>query len=114
MVRDEQYNEDCILQYGQHPDVPSTAPEGGLIREDNNEPKARFGIYVKRVTLPEDEEAILSCMRRPLVGLRFFFAPWNKDGEFSAVDNVLDGEADFESTACSHLLVITVKSNLVS
>ena len=95
VFRDEGYEEEKELTVGQHPDLDV---EGDTISERNGEPRARFGVYVKEVTVPDDEESILSCMRRPLPGARWwFFAPWNSDGneDFPPVDNVLLGDADF-------------------
>ena len=95
MFRDEGYEEEKELSVGQHPDLQTV---GDTISERNDKPRARFGVYIKEITVPDDEESILSCMRRPLPGARWwFFAPWNADGneDFPAVDNVLLGDADF-------------------
>ncbi len=95
MFRDEGYEEDKELTVGQHPDLQV---EGETISERNGEARARFGMYIKEINVPDDEESILSCMRRPLPGARWwFFAPWNAAGneDFPAVDNVLLGDADF-------------------
>jgi len=95
VFRDETYDQDKELTIGQHPDLISP---GDTVNEANGNPRARFGVYIKDVTVPDDEESILSCMRRPLPGARWwFFAPWNSAGneDFPAVDNVLLGEGDF-------------------
>lgn len=95
MFRDEGYEEDKELSVGQHPDLQAV---GDTISERNDKPRARFGVYIKEITVPDDEESILSCIRRPLPGARWwFFAPWNAAGneDFPAVDNVLLGDADF-------------------
>ena len=95
IFRDERYLEEITAAPGQY---ESDQSEEILISEVNDKPRARFGIYVKRVTVTDNEEAVLSCMRRPHPGARwFFFAPWNKDGNENtdAVDNVLEGQADF-------------------
>jgi hypothetical protein len=95
MFRDEVYEEDKALAVDQHPDILA---EGETVSERNGEPRARFGVYIKEITVPDDEESILSCMRRPLPGARWwFFAPWNSAGNDNtpAVDNVLLGDADF-------------------
>lgn len=95
MFRDEGYEEEKELTIGQHPDLQV---EGDVISERKDQPRARFGVYIKEINVPDDEESILSCMRRPLPGARWwFFAPWNAAGneDFPAVDNVLLGDADF-------------------
>lgn len=95
MFRDEGYEEEKALAVGQHPDI---LEEGETVSERNGKPRARFGVYIKEITVPDDEESILSCMRRPLPGARWwFFAPWNSAGNDNtpAVDNVLLGDADF-------------------
>lgn len=95
MFRDEGYEEEKELSVGQHPDLQAV---GDTISERNDKPRARFGVYIKEITVPDDEESILSCMRRPLPGARWwFFAPWNAAGneDFPAVDNVLLGDGDF-------------------
>lgn len=48
--------------------------------ERNNRARARFGIYVKEITVPNDEEAVLSCARRPLPGASWWcFSPFKKN-----------------------------------
>jgi len=73
--------------------------EAVTVSESNDKPRARFGIYVKEITVPVDEEAVLTCIRRPLPGARWYcLAPWNAAGNDSipAVnESVLFGNADF-------------------
>lgn len=93
LFRDRGYEERVLTP--QHPDPDNT---DGLNSERNSLPRARFGVYIKEISVPNDEEAVLSCMRRPQPGSRWwFFAPWNKEGNANIlpVDNVLLGEADF-------------------
>ena len=90
--RDYTYEE--VRDLPQHPDPDAD----GFNRERNDKPRARFGLYIKSIEVPNHEDAILSCVRRPQPGARWwFFAPWNKDGNENtpAVDNVLLGSADF-------------------
>jgi len=90
---DEGYNEEATYPAGQYSLTQAT-----IIAEDNDKARARMGVYLKSVDVPNDEEAILSCVRRPLPGARWWcFAPWNQDGNdsFPAVENVLEGQADF-------------------
>ena len=73
MFRDEGYEEEKELSVGQHPDLQSV---GDTISERNDKPRARFGVYIKEITaVPDDEESILSCIRRPLPGARWWFLP---------------------------------------
>ena len=82
LFRDKGYNEEVTAAQGQHPDSENGPAQ---IVEDNENPRARFGIYVKEVSLPDEENAILSCMRRPVQGARWwFFAPYNlEEGDTS-------------------------------
>jgi len=82
LFRDKGYNEEVTAATGQHPDSVGSPAQ---IVEDNGNPRARFGIYVKEVSLPDEENAILSCMRRPVQGARWwFFAPYNlEEGDTS-------------------------------
>ena len=93
VFHDKSYTEQIDLAAGQYnPESPAT------VQESDGKPRARFGIYVKEIDVSTDEEAVLSCARRPLPGARWWcFAPWNKDGNDNTapVDNVLLGEADF-------------------
>lgn len=53
--------------------------------ERNNKARARFGLYVKDITVPDDEEAVLSCARRPLPGAQWWcFSPWKKNESSTA------------------------------
>lgn len=90
---DEEYNEEAtypVNQYNYNQEI--------TIAEDDGKARARIGFYLKSVDVPNDEEAILSCVRRPLPGAKWWcFAPWNQAGNDSigAVENVLEGQADF-------------------
>lgn len=70
-----------------------------VVAESNDKPRARFGVYIKSIDVPVDEEAILSCIRRPLPGARWWcFAPWNaagNDNTPAVTESVLFGNADF-------------------
>lgn len=94
IFRDEGYNEERAFSQLQY-DVD----EPKIVAESNEKPRARFGVYIKSVDVPVDEEAILSCIRRPLPGARWWcFAPWNADGNDNTpavTESVLFGNADF-------------------
>lgn len=62
MFRDEGYEEEKELTVGQHPDLDVS---GDTISERNGKPRARFGLYVKEVTVPDDEESILVYEKAP-------------------------------------------------
>ena len=90
---DEKYNEEVTYPVNQY-----NTEQEITIAEDDGKARARIGIYLKSVDVPNDEEAILSCVRRPLPGAKWWcFAPWNQAGNdsISAVENVLEGQADF-------------------
>lgn len=94
IFHDKTYTEEKDLVAGQYLEGASQT-----ISESKNKPRARFGIYVKEIEVPVDEEAVLSCARRPLPGARWWcFAPWNAAGNetIPAVEeSVLFGNADF-------------------
>ena len=94
IFKDDGYTEERDFEIGQY-DVnqPKT------VAESNDKPRARFGVYIKSIDVPVDEEAILSCIRRPLPGARWWcFAPWNaagNDNTPAVTESVLFGNADF-------------------
>ena len=53
-------------------------PQDGKWTERKDPTKQRVGLYIKGIDIPPDEDAVLSCMRRPWPGSRWYcFKPWS-------------------------------------
>ena len=54
---------------------------GVTFAESKGLPRERFGLYIKSIKLEEDNESILSCLRRPWIGSKWWcFSAWKNIG----------------------------------
>lgn len=84
MFLDEQYaQEDDYTNQLNGSTVGITGSQSAL-SERNSSTKNRIGVYIKSIDLPNDNRAVMTCMRRPWPGSNWYaYSPWTNPNGFT-------------------------------